>query len=174
MKKIFLAFTFIIGLTAAFAQNNLKFAHVDYAKVVDSLPSKMAADKEMKTFIDDSQKTLQELQTLLERDYQNYMAAKDTLSKISQEIKERKLTEQQMDLQKKQERTQQDLEIYNERLYTPIEKSFTKAVKTVSQKYKLNYVFETSSLLYLDGGMDISAEVKAEIIRLEKIRLGEG
>ncbi|MFD1551938.1 hypothetical protein DNU06_01435 [Putridiphycobacter roseus] len=174
MKKIFLAFTFLIGLTTAFAQSNLKFAHVDYANVVDSLPSKLAADKEMKTFIDDSQKTLQELQTLLERDYEIYMAAKDSLSAISKEIKERKLTEQQMDLQRKQERTQQDLETYNERLYTPIEKSFKKAVKTVSQKYKLNYVFETGSLLYLEGGMDISAEVKTEIIRLEKIRLGEG
>lgn len=174
MKKIFLALTLLIGFTTAHAQGSLKFAHVDYAKVVDSLPSKLAADKEMKTFIDDSQKTLQELQTLLERDYEKYMGAKDTLSKISKEIKERKLTEQQMDLQRKQERTQQDLETYNERLYTPIEKSFKKAVKTISQKHKLNYVFETGSLLYLEGGMDISAEVKAEIIRLEKIRLGEG
>lgn len=171
MKKIFLALTVTFSLSSILAQANLKFGHVNYTEVTDSIPSKLAADKEMQQFITDGQNTIQELQTMLQRDYQAYMGGRDTLSPLSQEIKEKNLTEQQAILENKQTTLQSDLEVYDSRLYKPIEKNFKKAVKVVSQSHKLNYVFEEGSLLYLDGGLDITEEVKTELIKLEVTRL---
>ena len=170
MKKIFLALVITFSLSSIRAQTNIKIGHVDYAKVTDSIPTKLAADKEMKLFIDEGQKTIKELQTMLQRDYEVYMGARDTLSSLSREIKEKNLNEQQAILENKQTTLQNDLEIYDNRLYKPIEKNFKKAVKTVSQKHKLNYVFEVGSMLYLEGGQDITQEVKVELIRLEALR----
>ena len=171
MKKIFLALVIAFSFSSIMAQSNVKLGHVDYAKVTDSIPSKLKADKEMKQFIDEGQKTIQELQTMLQRDYEKYMGARDSLSSLSREIKEKNLNEQQAILENKQTTLQNDLEIFDNRLYKPIEKNFKKAVKTISQKHKLNYVFEVSSMLYSDGGLDITAEVKQELIRLESLRL---
>ncbi|MFK8038064.1 MAG: OmpH family outer membrane protein [Crocinitomicaceae bacterium] len=171
MKKIFLALAVTFSLSSIIAQTNLKFGHVNYTDVTDSIPSKLAADKEMQQFIADGQKTIQELQTMLQRDYEVYMGKRDSLSPLSREIKEKNLTEQQAILENKQTTLQSDLEVYDNRLYKPIENNFKKAVKSVSQKYKLNYVFEEGSLLYLDGGLNITEEVKAELIKLEASRL---
>lgn len=171
MKKIFLALAITFSLNAAIAQANLKFGHVNYTKVTDSIPSKLSADKEMQQFITDGQNTIQELQTMLQRDYETYMAKRDSLSPLSREIKEKNLTEQQAILENKQTTLQSDLEVYDSRLYKPIENNFKKAVKIVSQNHKLNYVFEEGSLLYLEGGLNITDEVKAELIKLEVTRL---
>ena len=170
MKKIILALTLLVGLNSSIAQTNVKIGHVDYQSVIDSIPSKLNADKEMKDFIDDGQKTIEELQTLFQRDYEVYMGTRDSLSQMIREIKEKNLSEQQQIITMKQESLQNDLQIINERLYTPIEKSFKAAVKTVSEKYKLNYVLEISSLMYQNGGLDITKEVKTELIKLETTR----
>ncbi|MDX1349522.1 MAG: OmpH family outer membrane protein [Putridiphycobacter sp.] len=170
MKKIFLALVITFSISSIMAQTNLKFGHVDYAKVTDSIPTKLAADKEMKQFIEDGQRTIRELQTILQRDYEEYMAKRDSMSALMREIKEKNFMEQQQVLENKQQTLQNDLEIYDNRLYKPIENNFKKAVKTVSLKYKLNYVFEVGSLLYLEGGIDITEEVKQELIRLEALR----
>jgi len=171
MKKIILALAITFSLSSLIAQSNVKLGHVDYSKVTDSIPSKLAADKEMKQFIDDGQKTIQELQTMLQRDYEIYIAKRDSLSPLMREIKEKNPNEQQAILEQKQQTLQKDLEVYNARLYEPIEKNFKKAVKTISLKYKLNYVFDVSSMLFNDGGLDITKEVKAELIRLEAARI---
>ncbi len=173
MRKLFLAITLLLGLNAVYAQGNLKFAIVDYQKIVDSLPSKIQADAEMKAFIEEGSKTIEELQTILEREYTEYAEGADTLSKFQKERIEKDLREQQEIIQLKQQSLQQDLEVYNDRFYTPIEENFKKAVKIVSTKHKLNYVMEKSTLLYSNGGMDITAEVKTELLRLETARLAE-
>ncbi len=170
MKKIFLALIITFSLGSIVGQTNLKFGHVNYKKATDSIPTKLAADKEMQQFIEDGQKTIQELQTMLQRDYETYMVKRDSMSALRKEITEKNLQEQQAILENKQTTLQNDLEIYDGRLYKPIENNFKKAVKTISQKYKLNYVFEEGSLLYLEGGLDITEEVKQELIKLELAR----
>jgi len=170
MKKIFLALVITFSLSSIMAQTNLKFGHVDYAKVTDSIPTKLAADKEMQQFIADGQKTIQELQTMLQRDVDVYRRDLDSMSALRREITEKNLQEQQAILENKQTTLQSDLEIYDSRLYKPIEKSFKEAVKNVSKKYKLNYVFDVSTMLFYEGGLDITKEVKQELIKLEATR----
>lgn len=171
MKKILLALTLIIGLTTTFAQNNLKFAHFNYKTVTDSLFTKLQADAEINSFAEGRSKTIQELQTIFERDYNFYMTQRDSLSKFSQEMKEKALQEQQEIIQLKQETFQNDLQIYNERYYAPIEKNLKKAIEIVAKKNSLNYVFEETTLMFVDGGLDLTEQIKIELIGLEKARL---
>ena len=158
-------------MSASFAQSNAKFAYVEYQAMTDSVPSKVQADKEMNSFVEEGQKTIEELQTMLQRDYDLYMGARDSLSEFMIERKEKDLQEQQQIIQLKQQSLQEDLQTYNDRLYAPIEKSLKAAVKIVSEKHKINYVFEKSSLMYVSGGMDITEEVKAELLIIEKARM---
>ncbi len=170
MKKIILALSLLVGLNSAIAQTP-KFGHVNYQIVVDSIPTKLKADQDMQFFIENGQKKIEELQSLFQKDYEAYIAERETFSAMIREVKEKNLGEDQQNIAVVQERLQQDLQVFNERLYTPIENNFKEAVKIVSEKHKLNYVFEASTLMYQNGGLDITIEVKKELIKLEEERL---
>jgi len=150
-----------------------KIGHVDYAKVLDSLPTKIKADADLQVYLADGQKTVADMQAQLEKDYQTYMSEQEILSPLIKEMKEKALQEQQQLLQYKQESLEADLKVLNQRLYKPLEDNLTKAVKTVADKHKLNYILEASSLLYVNGGIDLTKEVKAEILKLEAARVAK-
>lgn len=166
IKKIIIVIAiFGLGIFGATAQTT-KFGHVDYVKVLDSIPAKIAADKTIQDFLEEGQKTIAEMQANFEEEYNKYMITQDSLSPIIREMKEKNLMEQQQLVQYKQESLQQDLQILNDRLYKPIEDGLTKAIEIIAKKHKVTYVLETNSILYVSGGLDLTKEVKTELIRI--------
>src|SRR5687768_5416088 len=73
----------------------VKFAHIDYLKVVDSIPSMLIADKEIKGFLDAGEKTIAEMEKAFEEAYNQYLLDKPTLSTVMVELREKQLMEQQ-------------------------------------------------------------------------------
>jgi outer membrane protein len=148
-----------------------KIGHVDYAKVLDGLPTKVKADEELQIFLTDGKKTLADMQAQLETDYAAYLAEQEGMSAILREMKEKALNEQNQILEMKKQTLESDLSVYNERLYGPLEANLTKAVKIVADKHKLNYILEANSVLYVNGGTDLTQEVKNELRKLETARM---
>ncbi|MBK9190054.1 MAG: hypothetical protein IPM77_00380 [Crocinitomicaceae bacterium] len=72
-------------------------------------------------FLKQGEKTIVEMETALQNDYDTYMSEKETLSDVMQELREKQLMEQQQIIELKKQSLQQDLEILNDRLYKPIE-----------------------------------------------------
>ena len=163
---------FGFGVFNSSAQTS-KIGHVDYAKVLEDLPTKIKADADLQVYLADGQKTVADMQAQLEKDYAAYMAEQADLSPLIKEMKEKALQEQQQLLQYKQESLENDLKILNERLYKPLEENLSKAVKTVADIHKLNYILEASSLLYVNGGIDLTKEVKTELLKLETARVAK-
>lgn len=156
-------------ITLGFGANaqNSKLAHVDYMAVIDSLPSKLAADKEIQSFLDEGEKTLMEMQTEYQRALNDYLGKQDSLSAIMKELKEKQLMEQQEIIRIKNESLQQDLQVLNDRAYKPIEDKLKKAIAIVAERHGIVYVLESSSLLYIGEGKDLTKEVKAEMMKME-------
>lgn len=178
--KITLASVFTI-LASCFYTNTAsaqvpKFAHIDYLEVVDSLPTMMAANSEIETFYAAGMKTIEEMAVAYEESYNLYIKEKPTLSQVMIEIREKQLAEQEQIIQYKQESLQQDLGILNDRLFKPIEDNLKKAIGIVAERYKITYVFDINSLMYTapTGGLDITKEVRAELLILENARVAAG
>jgi outer membrane protein len=176
MKKLILiAVTiFSVGLFSVNAQTNLKFAHFDYQKATDSLPSILKAQDELVRSEAEMTAILEELQKEYEDMLVIYDRQKDSLSPMRRQVMEEEI---QMLGQKIQYR-QQDFQVAYERrvneLMKPIEDNLKKAIDIVSKKHKLNYVFEKSTLVYVDGGLDLTQEIRAELKRLEDARMASG
>ena len=170
MKKIFLVLSLIIGATT-FAQSNLKFAHFNYEKVSDSLPTVMAAQKELENLQGELKSILDELETEFNDSQILFERQVDSLSPMLREIKEKALQEQYQTILLKQEEYSQKYQTRVTELMQPIEDNLKKAIKIVAEKNKLNYVFEESTLMYVNGGIDLTSQVKAELINLEKVRM---
>ncbi len=171
MKKIFLIIALFFGMNAVVAQNNIKMAHFDSKIINDSLPSIKSASKEYEAYqaelagsYEELVKELEDLQTLYERQ-------RDSLSTTIRELREEKIRDLANTIQYKQQDYQVKLEREYNRLMEPITKNLEKAVQIVADRMKINYVFEKSSLIYVNGGLDITEEVKAEMLKLEAARL---
>lgn len=168
MKKSIILIIAVIMLGSFGANAQAKLAHVDYLAVIDSLPSKQTADKEIQQFLDEGEKTLQEMQAEYQKSLDEYLAQQDSLSDIMRQLKEKQLMEQQEILRIKSESLQQDLQILNDRAYKPIEDNLKKAIKVVAEKHGVTYVMEASTLLYIGEGKDLTDEVRQEMMKYEK------
>lgn len=176
MKKVLIAFITILTLgIAGFNANaqTVKFAHIDYLEVVDSIPTWLDANKQLDDFIAMGQKTIGDMEKDLQIVYDAYLAEKETLSPLLIEYREKELMEKQELLEYKKQALENDLQIWNQRLFLPIEENLKKAIETVALKFGITYMFEKSSMLYTapTGGLDLTKEVRAELIRLEKLRV---
>jgi Skp family chaperone for outer membrane proteins len=167
MKNGIVLLMFVLFAGGVSSQTHLKLAHVDYMKVIDSLPSKISADKDIEAFLQNGERTLTEMQEAYLAAVDTFQAKRSTMSEIMIELTEKQLAEQQQILQIKSESLQNDLQILNERAYKPIEEKLKKAIATVAEKHGVTYVLEASNLLYIGQSLDLTAEVRAEMLRLD-------
>lgn len=160
------------------AQGQLKIGYVDYAKAMDSIPTYLKAISTLETFVQSSQKTLEDMAIELERAVKEYEETKATMEPIIQEMKMKNLEEQNQILMYKEQSFQQDLEVLKEKLLVPIDKSLKKAIEIVAARNKVTYVLQydpeygSTGLLYVDKAtaLDLTNEVRTELIRIEAER----
>lgn len=181
IKKTVLSIIAVMTLTffSSTAQGQLKIGYVDYTRAMDSIPSYLDAIKTLEYYVKSSQKTLEDMAIELERKVMDYERRKDSIPTIIREMEYKNLEEQNQILMYKEQTFQQDLEVMKEKLLVPIDKSLKKAIEIVAVRNKITYVLQydpeygSTGLLYVDKAtaLDLTAEVRAELIIIEKARL---
>lgn len=165
MKKVILLVALIFSGLNVSAQ--MKLAHVNSQKLLDTMPSRKDAVEKLKKFEQDGYLELQEIQKDLEVSYKKYEQNKSTWSPVILKIEEEKIMKKQQGLEDRQTALQQEMQIYTQELNKPILARVQKAVEIVSDRKKINYVLDESSTLYFKGGMDITSEVLVELMLLD-------
>ena len=165
MKNVILVIALFFGGFVANAQ--MKIAHVNSQKLLDTLPSRKIAMGDLKKFETDGMKELGEIQKDLEAAYARYEANKATWSPVILKIEEEKIMKKQQALEDRQGQLQQEMQIYGQELNQPILERIQKAVELVADRKKVNYVIDESQTLYFKGGIDMTAEVMVELLRMD-------
>lgn len=165
MRKLLVALVAFFTLGALNAQ--IKVAYVNSNKVLDTLPSRKQAMKELQEFSAAAEKELTDLDTELQKAYEKYVKERETLSQVLRQYEEERLQKMQANIQTREEELQQRIQKRNNELNAPILKTLQTAVENVSDRKKLNYVLDESQLLYSKGGTDITAEVIEEALKLD-------
>lgn len=166
MKKLLFILMLVISGTAVNAQS--KIAHVNSQQLLDTMPSRKQAIKEIQKFQQDGMTELQELEEQLRKLYKEYETAQTNgESPLMLEMKAKKIQAKEQAYQERQATLEQDLQILQQRFNEPILARVQEAVKIVSDRKKLNYVLDVSSALYANGE-DITNEVMVELLKLEK------
>lgn len=157
----------ITTVTMSFAMAQSKFAHVNSQKLLDTMPSRKAAMKDLKDFEEKGVKELQEMEGDLQKAYTKYVAEKDKLSPTMQQYEEERIQKKQTAMQEREQQLQQQISSLGQELNAPILKRVQKAVDIVAERKKINYVIDESVTLYFKGGIDITNEVMVELLRLD-------
>jgi|APGre2960657444_1045066.scaffolds.fasta_scaffold60870_2 outer membrane protein len=164
MKNILIAITFIISVSS-FAQT--KVGHVNSQKLLDTLQSRKLAVKQLDAFKLDGMKELQEMNKALEAAYVIFQQKEKDLSPVLLQMEQEKFNRKQQELESRQQELEKGLQIYNEELNKPILDRITKAIEIVADRKKLSYIIDESATLYSKGGIDCTAEVMIELVRLD-------
>lgn len=166
MKKLLVALMVMMSVGALNAQT--KIGHINSTKLLDTLPSRKAAIKQLEEFGVVGEKQLLEDEAKLEAAYKKYMAERDKLSPLMRQYEEERLQKMQAGLQSLEQELQQKMSIMSNELNEPILKRMQKAVETVAVRLKMNYIIDESQAIYSKGGVDLTKEVMTELLKLDK------
>ncbi len=166
MKKLLVALLVMMSAGALHAQT--KIGHVNSTKLLDTLPSRKVAIKQLEEFGIAGEKELQDKEADLKKAYDKYMAERDKLSPLMRQYEEERLQKKQQELQTLEQELQQKMSIMSNDLNAPILARMQKAVDIVAVRLKLNYIIDESQAIYFKGGMDVTNEVMTELLRIDK------
>ena len=161
MKKIIL-FAVMALVTVAAAAQTPKFGHVNYSELVQLMP---AADS-ARTQINASQKEANDTYNSMIEEYQTklkqYQEKSATWTPAVKKSKEDELTSIQNRVQDFEQTVQQELQQQSQTLMAPIQKRAIDEVNKIAKAKGLIYVFDTSSVLYIDDkqSTDLTSEAR--------------
>ena len=145
MKKIFLIVATSLLSLAAVAQP--KFAHVNFAELVQLMPEADAA----RAALDASNKEIQEYQTK----YTAYQQKASTWTPAIRESKEKELQGIVTRIQEFEQSIQTDLQQQQQTLMAPIQKKASEVVNTLAKEGGYIYVFDVNTALYIDNAQSV-------------------
>ena len=166
MKKVLVILTLVCSTFAAQAQT--KVGHINSSNLLEMLPEADSIQKQLAQVQEMWQRILAEKETEAKTKYNALMIIidKPSVSNREKEIKTQEVENLQKQYQELQKRANDDLQIKQEELLSPL---LEKVKKTISEVAKANgyaYVMDTtegSGIIYSDSSFDLMPLVKAKL-----------
>ena len=150
-----------------FAISQSKVAHVDSQQLLDTMPSRELALKELKAIEDEFRTEIQSMYEEYEKTRAKLEAERSSLSPTIIKSRETNLMGLGQRIQEREQTIQNEMQIRAQELNQPILDRVKQAVEIVAERKKLNYVIDGPNMLYTKGGMDITSEVVVELLKLD-------
>ena len=163
MKKILILLAVIVSLSS-FGQ---KFGHINSNELLMAMPENQQAREAIQQHSKELETQLMAMQAELEQKYNDYLANKETLSKLVQQTKETELNDLNTRIQSFQQTAQQDLQAKETELLKPIIEKARNTIREVSKEKGYTYVFDTST-----GALVFWPEDSDDLLPLVKTKLG--
>lgn len=155
----------LLATGSVLAQGKSKFGHIDSQVLLESMPEKKQADKDLEAFANQLQSQLQAMTTEWETKMKDYRANSAVMTDIIKQTKEEEIAGLEQRIQNFQQNAQGSLAKREGELYQPILDKAKEAIDQVASENSYTYVFDTSSgaLLYQPDGDDILPMVQKKL-----------
>lgn len=147
----------------AFAQQ--KFGHIDSAALLEIMPEKAKAEKELEAFAAEFQSALEAMAKEYEGKVAAFQQGEAGMIKTVRDTKVREISDLERRIQEFQQQAQEEIGKKEQEVLTPIIDKARKAIDEVAVEKGYTYVFDASLgvLLYAKDSEDVMAEVKAKL-----------
>ena len=168
MKKMFKVLFLGIALfvMSGMAQAQVKIAHVNTAEILDAMPDKGKAEKDLEKYYNDLQSQLQTMAQEYQTKMQDYEANQSTMSNLVKQSKEKEIIDIQNRIQTFQANAEQDFESKRAELLKPILDKIQNAINAVGKEKGYTYVLDlaTGAAVYVGtDAIDATNDVKAKL-----------
>ncbi|MDP4185532.1 MAG: OmpH family outer membrane protein [Bacteroidota bacterium] len=172
MKNFFkfsiIALFLVFAGNGVFAQKTLKFGHVDSQKLMEVLPGRVDAEKQLEKYAKEFDDQYNGIQKELQQKFQEYMSKKDSMNDATKAAEEAKLNEMNKRLETFQQTATQQVNQKKMELFKPLLEKAKTAIEAVAKEQGLIYVFEvtegSSPIIYKSPeSIDILPMVKKKL-----------
>ena len=166
MRKVLnlgLMFTLLmLGTTTVSAQDQvIAYANVD--TIITNMPDYITARTDIENFVQKKEEQLQLKKKQIDAYVEGVRANLANLSMNQQKEEEAKIAKMQEDLQAAAAEAQQQMGQREQEKMTAIYDKFNKAIDAVAKAKGYTYIMDQKAFLYLEGGINATAEVKAHL-----------
>jgi len=160
MKKISLVLTLLFCVTFAFSQ---KYGHVNSSEVMQNMPGIDSVQIKLTNFHQNLQIYYENLANEFQTKKDKFDKEAGTMSSAVRKSREDELVGIQNRIQEFSMNAQDEVEQEQARLIAPFQEKVQNAINEVAKEHKYSYIFDTTILLYYDGGDDITPLVKKKL-----------
>jgi len=164
MKTILGGFFLSVALSVNAQQ---RIGHVNSAQLLDTLTSYKEAGKKLDQKKSEEIAKFQTLEKAFQAEYNKLMEEAPEMPKLMLEQEQQKLMLKQQELENFEPEMTRKLQMYQKQYMEPILERTQKAIAIVAERKKLNYIFDETVSLYFKGGIDCTAEVMTELLKLD-------
>ncbi|MCQ2303656.1 MAG: OmpH family outer membrane protein [Bacteroidales bacterium] len=163
-KVLFLAVALFVMNGVVSAQ--VKIAHVNTAEILDAMPDKAKAEKELEAYYGELEKQLQVMATEYQTKMQDYEANQATMSNLVKQSKEKEIMDLQGRIQQFQANAEQEFEAKRAEKLSPILEKIQNAINAVGKEKGYTYILDvaTGAAVYIGtDAVDATKDVKAKL-----------
>ena len=163
MKKVLVVIIALMMAAPTFAQQ--KFGHIDSSALLDLMPEKAKAEKELEAFAKEFQSALEAMAKEYETKVQAFQTTEKDMIKTVRDTKVREISDLERRIQEFQQRAQEEIGKKEQEVLTPVIDKARKAIDEVAVAKGYTYIFDSSLgvLLYSKDSEDVMADVKAKL-----------
>lgn len=172
MKNFFrlsvIALFLIFAGNNTFAQKALKFGHIDSQKLMEVLPGRADAEKQLEKYAKEFDDQYSSIQKELQKNVAAYVSKKDSMTDAAKTAAEAQLNDQNKRLETFQQTATTEVNKKRAELFKPLLEKARTAIDEVAKEKGLIYVFEAtegnSPILYKSAeSLDILPFVKKKL-----------
>ena len=164
LKVLFLAVALFVA--NGFVSAQVKIAHVNTAEILDAMPDKAKAEKDLEKYYGDLEKQLQAMATEYQTKMQDYEANQATMSNLVKQSKEKEIMDLQGRIQQFQANAENDFESKRGELLAPILTKIQDAINAVGKEKGYTYILDlaTGTVVFKAAdAVDATKDVKAKL-----------
>ncbi len=162
MKKLGVLITALL-LSGFSLVNAQKIGHVNSQELVIALPGYKQAEGELKKYKDEMEAEFLKMKTKLDAMVDEYKKTSATMNDVTKKVKEQDIIDFENRLGEFEQNFQTNLQKREQTYMEPLIKQVKDAIAKVAKAQSINYVLDTGTLIYLDGGNDLQPSVKKEL-----------
>ena len=168
MKRVFKVLFLGVALfmLSGVANAQVKIAHVNTAEILDAMPDKAKAEKNLEKYYDELQNQLQAMAKEYQTKMQDYEANQATMSNLVKQSKEKEIVDLQTRIQQFQVNAENEFEAKRAELLKPMLDKIQNAINTVGKEKGYTYILDlaTGATVYVgDNAVDCTKDVKAKL-----------
>jgi outer membrane protein len=163
-----ITFSLLLFVGASASAQTMKFGHIDFQGLIQSMPERDAAQKAMAKMQTDLESQLSVMQKEYQTKGQEYVALvkQPNVTDAIRQAKEADIQSLQERITTFQQQAQENLQKEESKQYQPIVEKARKAIGDVAKEQGMLYVFEVNSVLYFNTAQS------TDLMPLVKTKLG--
>ena len=163
-KVLFLGVALFVMTGVANAQ--VKIAHVNTAEILDAMPDKSKAEKDLEKYYTELQNQLQAMAREYQTKMQDYEANQATMSNLVRQSKEKEIVDLQTRIQQFQLNAEEEFEKKRAELLKPILDKIQNAINAVGREKGYTYILDlaTGAAVWVGtDAVDCTRDVRAKL-----------